>query len=36
MKSQLHLLKTALSPCYREKQKICGTLSLERSFADFL
>lgn len=28
--------KTAFNPHYREEQKICGTLSLERSFADFL
>lgn len=28
--------KTAFNPQYREEQKICGTLSLERSFADFL
>lgn len=28
--------KIAFNPQYREEQKICGTLSLERSFADFL
>lgn len=28
--------KTAFNPQYREEQNICGTLSLERSFADFL
>jgi hypothetical protein len=33
MNKSITFSKTALSPCYREKQKICGTSSLERSFA---
>lgn len=30
-----YIFFTAINPHYREQQKICGTFSLERSFANF-